>query len=40
MSRKSIGINNDRYLKIERAAVDITAKGRYHSQNWKDHKMV
>lgn len=26
MSRKSIGINNDRYLKIERAAVDITAK--------------
>lgn len=26
MSRKSIGISNDRYLKIERAAVDITAK--------------
>ncbi|EFA4421229.1 hypothetical protein [Escherichia coli] len=26
MSRKSIGISNERYLKIERAAVDITAK--------------
>lgn len=26
MSRKSIGINNERYLRIERAAVDITAK--------------
>nr|ELR5130740.1 hypothetical protein [Providencia rettgeri] len=26
MSRKSLGISNERYLKIERAAVDITAK--------------
>lgn len=26
MSRKSIGISNERYLRIERAAVDITAK--------------
>ncbi|MCT8349534.1 hypothetical protein LGZ99_20625 [Photorhabdus temperata] len=26
MTRKSIGISNERYLKIERAAVDITAK--------------
>lgn len=26
MSRKSIGINNERYLRIERIAVDITAK--------------
>ncbi|CAD6181053.1 hypothetical protein AOY57_13420 [Escherichia coli] len=26
MSRKSIGISNERYMRIERAAVDITAK--------------
>lgn len=26
MSRKNIGISNERYLRIERAAVDITAK--------------
>lgn len=26
MSRKNIGITNERYLRIERAAVDITAK--------------
>lgn len=26
MSRKNIGISNERYLRIERTAVDITAK--------------
>jgi len=26
MNRKNIGISNERYLRIERAAVDITAK--------------
>ncbi|MEN3259644.1 hypothetical protein AAH678_27425 [Sodalis endosymbiont of Spalangia cameroni] len=26
MKRKNIGITNERYLRIERAAVDITAK--------------
>ena len=26
MSRKNVGVSMDRYLKIERAAVDITAK--------------